>query len=140
MLPYLPLDGTTPPPFTVKRLILASQRLYLATTPSYQAHLLNLASLALWKNHKRSLLYCAVCCVAPINLYLLIPFSGFGFCGITTYYWPPCYAEYSGVFCDVVYFLILPSRNCRRGGEMLPRHVGLEKKFSNGSSSQRWVQ
>ncbi|KAI6133051.1 hypothetical protein EDD16DRAFT_2305 [Pisolithus croceorrhizus] len=59
ILPYLPLDGSTPPPFTIKRFRLTTQRLYLAIIPTYQPLLLDLTSLALWKDKQRSLLYCA---------------------------------------------------------------------------------
>lgn len=58
LLPYLPLDGPTPPPFTIKRFRLTTQRLYLAIVPTYQPLLLNLTSLALWEDKQRSLLYC----------------------------------------------------------------------------------
>ncbi|KIO08290.1 hypothetical protein M404DRAFT_997219 [Pisolithus tinctorius Marx 270] len=59
ILPYLPLDRSTPPPFTTRRFRLASQRLYLTIIPTYQPLLSDLASLALWKDKRRSLLYCA---------------------------------------------------------------------------------
>ncbi|KAI6132839.1 hypothetical protein EV401DRAFT_223235 [Pisolithus croceorrhizus] len=59
ILPYLPLDGSTPPPFTIKRFRLTTQRLYLAIIPTYQPLLSDLTSLALWKDKQRSLLYCA---------------------------------------------------------------------------------
>ncbi|KIJ68465.1 hypothetical protein HYDPIDRAFT_106664 [Hydnomerulius pinastri MD-312] len=60
VLPYLPAAAHTTPPFSIKRLRLTSQRLYLATVPPYQAFLLDLAHLALWKDQQRSTIYCII--------------------------------------------------------------------------------
>ncbi|KAF9229271.1 hypothetical protein BS17DRAFT_824514, partial [Gyrodon lividus] len=58
VLPYLRLAANPSPPFTLKRLRLTSQRFYLATVPPYQAFLLDLVHLALWKDYQRSMRYC----------------------------------------------------------------------------------
>ncbi|KAI6007424.1 hypothetical protein EDD15DRAFT_2153445 [Pisolithus albus] len=59
LLPHLPPEGSTPPPFTIKRFRLTIQRLYLAIVPTYQPFLLDLTTLALWEDRQRSFLYCA---------------------------------------------------------------------------------
>ncbi|KAI6047648.1 hypothetical protein EDC04DRAFT_2863857 [Pisolithus marmoratus] len=74
ILPYLPPDGPTPPPFTIKRFRLTSQRLYLAIVPTYRPLLSDLISLALWKDRQRSLLYCTCFWVLWYNNGLLAAF------------------------------------------------------------------
>ncbi|KAH7883573.1 hypothetical protein F5I97DRAFT_1539034 [Phlebopus sp. FC_14] len=72
VLPYLPLASHTSPPFTVKRLRVTAQRLYLATVPPYQAFLLDLVHLALWKDKRRSMMFCT--CFWTLWFYdLLLP-------------------------------------------------------------------
>ncbi|KAI9572976.1 hypothetical protein HD554DRAFT_1404044 [Boletus coccyginus] len=58
LLPNLPPAAGVTPTFTLKRLSLTIQRLYLALFPPYQAFLLDLARLALWKDYQRSLRHC----------------------------------------------------------------------------------
>ncbi|KAN0100607.1 hypothetical protein V8E55_000591 [Tylopilus felleus] len=57
-LPYLPPAAGVSPTFTLNRLSLTLQRLYLALFPPYKAFLLDLARLALWKDYQRSLRHC----------------------------------------------------------------------------------
>ncbi|KAG0708846.1 hypothetical protein DFH29DRAFT_1035823 [Suillus ampliporus] len=59
ILPALPPISRPPPPFALKRLKLTSQRCFLAVVPPYQAFFLSMAKLALWRDRKRSGLYCA---------------------------------------------------------------------------------
>ncbi|KAG8219803.1 hypothetical protein J3R82DRAFT_776 [Butyriboletus roseoflavus] len=58
LLPHLPPSTIVTPTFTLKRLGLTIQRLYLALFPPYQAFLLDLAHLAVWKDYQRSLRHC----------------------------------------------------------------------------------
>ncbi|KAF9654351.1 hypothetical protein BDM02DRAFT_138295 [Thelephora ganbajun] len=58
IVPHLPKTTKTIPPFTVNRLLLMMQRLYLALEPGYQFFVDNLISLALWEDKNRSLRFC----------------------------------------------------------------------------------
>ncbi|KAH7930950.1 hypothetical protein BV22DRAFT_999354 [Leucogyrophana mollusca] len=60
LLPYIPPASLPAPPFTIKRLRLTSQRLYLAVVPPYKQFFVHIAHLALWKDQQQSSLYCAV--------------------------------------------------------------------------------
>ncbi|KAG9314349.1 hypothetical protein JVU11DRAFT_5141 [Chiua virens] len=60
LLPHLPPATSVTPAFTLKRLTLTTQRLYLAAFPLYQVFLLDLARLALWKDFQRSLRHCII--------------------------------------------------------------------------------
>ncbi|KAF8560346.1 hypothetical protein OG21DRAFT_58202 [Imleria badia] len=58
ILPRLPPAAGVTPAFTLKRLSLTIQRLYLALFPPYKTFLLDLAQLALWKDYQHSLRHC----------------------------------------------------------------------------------
>ncbi|KAF8445929.1 hypothetical protein L210DRAFT_962985 [Boletus edulis BED1] len=58
LLPHLPPGAGVSPAFTLKRLSLTAQRLYVALFPPYKAFLSDFAQLALWKDHWRSLRHC----------------------------------------------------------------------------------
>jgi GRAM domain-containing protein 4 len=58
--PYLPPAYPSAPPFTLGRLRLSTQRLYLALEPLY-VPLLRLFRLAAWEDKQTSAIYCAVC-------------------------------------------------------------------------------
>ncbi|KAF5385197.1 hypothetical protein D9615_001514 [Tricholomella constricta] len=60
LVPILPPPRLPPPPFTIGRLRLATQRLYLAVEPAYIPFLFNMLNLATWKDRKISLLYCVI--------------------------------------------------------------------------------
>ncbi|KAF8078635.1 hypothetical protein FPV67DRAFT_1465909 [Lyophyllum atratum] len=59
-IPILPPARLPPPPFTVGRLRLTTQRLYLAVQPVYIPFLSRMVNLATWNEKRISLLYCAI--------------------------------------------------------------------------------
>ncbi|KZT65162.1 hypothetical protein DAEQUDRAFT_731786 [Daedalea quercina L-15889] len=59
VLPLLPPQPSPPPAFTVRRLYLTAERLYLATIPVYGHLAKRLMRLATWEDKNTSLLYCA---------------------------------------------------------------------------------
>lgn len=61
LLPVLPPARLEPPIFTLGRLRLTAQRLYLAIQPAYGPFFIHLAKLATWKDKKTSFIYCTVC-------------------------------------------------------------------------------
>ncbi|KAF8807393.1 hypothetical protein BYT27DRAFT_7288895 [Phlegmacium glaucopus] len=60
ILPILPRARPSPPPFTIGRLRLAAQRIYLAILPAYGPFFSQLASLATWEDSNTSLIYCSI--------------------------------------------------------------------------------
>jgi len=60
VLPILPRARPSPPPFTIGRLRLAAQRIYLAIVPTYGPFFSQLVSLATWEDSNASLIYCSV--------------------------------------------------------------------------------
>lgn len=59
LVPLLPPAPPPPPAFTLHRLQLTAQRLYLATVPVYAPFLERLVYLATWQDKNTSLFYCA---------------------------------------------------------------------------------
>lgn len=57
MLPLLPPPRPTPPKFTVHRLQLTLQRLYLSTVPVFTSFASRFLALATWKNWRKSFAY-----------------------------------------------------------------------------------
>ncbi|KAJ6604639.1 hypothetical protein DFH09DRAFT_316597 [Mycena vulgaris] len=60
LLPILPTDSPSLPLFTLGRLRLTTQRLYLAIQPVYGPFFTSLASLATWKDRRKSAVYCTI--------------------------------------------------------------------------------
>ncbi|KAJ7293566.1 hypothetical protein C8J57DRAFT_1269369 [Mycena rebaudengoi] len=60
LLPLLPASAPPIPLFTLGRLRLTTQRIYLAVQPVYAPLFVSLANLATWKDKRRSSLYCTV--------------------------------------------------------------------------------
>ena len=60
VLPILPRARPSPPPFTIGRLRVSAQRIYLATLPVYGPFFSRLVSLATWEDSNTSLIYCSV--------------------------------------------------------------------------------
>ena len=60
LLPILPHPRPLAPPFTLGRLRLATERLYLAILPVYGPFLSQLKDLATWEDYGVSLMYCSV--------------------------------------------------------------------------------
>ncbi|KAG7099201.1 hypothetical protein E1B28_001068 [Marasmius oreades] len=60
LLPYLPPSPPHPPPFTLGRLRLATQRLHLSTIPVYIPFLHRLFKLAIWEEKQTSGFYCLI--------------------------------------------------------------------------------
>ncbi|KAJ7125590.1 hypothetical protein C8R43DRAFT_710389 [Mycena crocata] len=60
ILPILPPDPRTAPLFTLGRLRLTMQRLYLAIQPVYGPFFAALITLATWKNRQKSFIFCTV--------------------------------------------------------------------------------
>ncbi|KZP31369.1 hypothetical protein FIBSPDRAFT_49641 [Athelia psychrophila] len=60
MIPSLPPAPLPAPPFSLGRLRVTSQRLYLAVQPAYGPFFSTLARLATWKDRSQSLLFCAM--------------------------------------------------------------------------------
>ncbi|KAF7320350.1 RAD21/Rec8 N-terminal domain protein [Mycena kentingensis (nom. inval.)] len=58
--PLLPKTNATPPLFTLGRLRLTTERLYLATVPVYTPFITRLVKLALWEDRQLSLRYCSI--------------------------------------------------------------------------------
>ena len=87
IIPSLPPAPLLVPPFTLGRLRVTSQRLYLAIQPAYGPFFNHLVYLATWHDRKESLLYCAVRSrpesVRPKLVLTLPPNSCFGSCGGT---------------------------------------------------------
>jgi hypothetical protein len=59
-VPILPPASIDPPPFTLGRLRLTTQRLYLAAQPAYIPFFARLVKLATWEDRGLSLKYCAI--------------------------------------------------------------------------------
>ncbi|KDR84978.1 hypothetical protein GALMADRAFT_233502 [Galerina marginata CBS 339.88] len=60
LAPILPHARPAGPPFTIGRLRLATQRLYLAALPVYGPFFANLLRLATWEDYGTSLIYCCI--------------------------------------------------------------------------------
>ncbi|RDB28719.1 hypothetical protein Hypma_015536 [Hypsizygus marmoreus] len=60
LMPILPPARPPPPAFTLNRLRLTAQRLYLAVQPLYIPFLCRMADLATWKDMKISSIYCVI--------------------------------------------------------------------------------
>ncbi|KAL0581623.1 hypothetical protein V5O48_000439 [Marasmius crinis-equi] len=60
IVPHLPPAQPPVPVFTLGRLRLTSQRLYLSTVPAYAPFFSHLLKLAVWKDRERSAFYCSV--------------------------------------------------------------------------------
>ena len=60
VIPLLPPEEAQPPAFTLRRLYLSIERLYLATIPAYEHLAKRLFRLAAWEDTSTSLFYCAV--------------------------------------------------------------------------------
>ncbi|KAF8168110.1 hypothetical protein B0H34DRAFT_46392 [Crassisporium funariophilum] len=60
ILPFLPYARPPATPFTLGRLRLATQRLYLAVLPAYGPFFSHLMALATWEDHGTSMIYCSI--------------------------------------------------------------------------------
>ena len=60
VLPILPRARPSPPTFTIGRLRVSAERIYLATLPVYGPFFSQLLSLATWEDSNTSLIYCSV--------------------------------------------------------------------------------
>ncbi|KAJ6621738.1 hypothetical protein B0H10DRAFT_973230 [Mycena sp. CBHHK59/15] len=60
LTPLLPMTPLPPPLFTLGRLRLTTQRLYLVIQPTYGPFFVSLVDLAEWKDKPKSSIYCAV--------------------------------------------------------------------------------
>ncbi|KAJ3863072.1 hypothetical protein EV359DRAFT_43878 [Lentinula novae-zelandiae] len=60
ILPLLPPPPLPPPPFSLGRLRLATQRLYLSTWPVYVPFFHHLVALCTWRDRRRSARYCMI--------------------------------------------------------------------------------
>ncbi|KAJ7492631.1 hypothetical protein FB451DRAFT_1551950 [Mycena latifolia] len=60
LLPIIPADSPPLPLFTLGRLRLTTQRVYLAVQPVYGPFFTSLANLATWKEKKKSAVYCTI--------------------------------------------------------------------------------
>ncbi|KZT30570.1 hypothetical protein NEOLEDRAFT_1053072 [Neolentinus lepideus HHB14362 ss-1] len=60
LIPYLPLETANRPTFTLGRLRLTTQRLYLAVAPPYERLLIRTWRLATWQKRETSLRYCVL--------------------------------------------------------------------------------
>nr|GAT44180.1 predicted protein [Mycena chlorophos] len=60
ILPRLPKNGRPAPLFTLGRLRLNTERLYLSTWPVYAPFLSSLSALARWEDQRRSLIFCSM--------------------------------------------------------------------------------
>lgn len=136
-MPHLPPAAGVTPTFTLKRLSLTIQRLYLALFPPYHAFLLGLARLALWKDYQRSLRYCIVSFDLKATLLCFSRISRcFGFCGSMIYFFLLSYSGLCLVFSDVVYRLTLPSKNYRNDAKRLRERSSLGRQFDSAFPSQ----
>ncbi|KAI0961588.1 hypothetical protein AcW1_000635 [Taiwanofungus camphoratus] len=71
VVPLLPPAPPPPPAFTLQRLKVTAQRIYLAIEPTYRPFFLRLARLATWQETNRSLVYCFIYWVLWYHNFLL---------------------------------------------------------------------
>jgi hypothetical protein len=106
LVPYIPPQPMPQQAFTLGRLRIATQRLYLATEPAYLPFLADLLQLATWRDRGRSIRLCIV----GLHLHCRQRFivkecSYFGSCGTTISSFLPSYCVYFTLSSSTEYSL-----------------------------------